>query len=199
MKFTNIEIRVVNIHRIQTLLKDGRPMSFEFLVLKFETTKVYHVKHLVSLQKFACNWRGFVSNDKAVFYWRDTRYREKNWRDFRKYNRAWNLSQNYCFAPYDIASWLIQSISANLPLYQFIGAMRDSIPIYGSSMTLKTADDYAKEALDLKKRLQQTHPPLDYEITPAHKACRKAVGVLCLMSDPVNNFSYNQNLHLENY
>ena len=67
-------------------------------------------------------------------------------------------------------------------------------------MTLKTADDYAKEALDLKKRgwaAYKLHPPLDYQITiEAHKACREAVGnTFRLMSDPVNNFSYNQNLH----
>jgi L-alanine-DL-glutamate epimerase-like enolase superfamily enzyme len=202
MKFTNIEIRACK-HTPNTdlTLKDGRPMSFEFLVLKFETDEG------LSCETFGFAGRsslaiGEVSSQmiKPFFIGRDTRYREKNWHDFRKYNRAWNLSQNYCFAPYDIASWLVQSISANLPLYQFIGAMRDSIPIYGSSMTLKTADDYAKEALDLKKRgwaAYKLHPPLDYEITiEAHKACREAVGSnFRLMSDPVNNFSYNQNLH----
>ena len=38
MKFTNIEIRACK-HTPDTdlTLKDGRPMSFEFLVLKFET------------------------------------------------------------------------------------------------------------------------------------------------------------------
>ena len=38
MKFTNIEIRACK-HTPNTdlTLKDGRPMSFEFLVLKFET------------------------------------------------------------------------------------------------------------------------------------------------------------------
>ena len=76
MKFTNIEIRACK-HEPDTdlTLKDGRPMSFEFLVLKFETDEG------ISCDTFGFAGRsslaiGEVSSQmiKPFFIGRDTRF-----------------------------------------------------------------------------------------------------------------------------
>ena len=58
--------------------------------------------------------------------------------------------------------------------------IRDSVPIYGSSLVLDTPEAYAKEALEYKGRgfnAYKLHPPGDYDFDlEAHKAVRKAVG-----------------------
>ena len=202
MKFNDIEIRACK-HKPETdfTLKDGHPINFEFLVLKFFTDEGACVETFGFAGRSSLAI-GEVSAQmiKPFFVGRDPAYRERNWQDYRRYNRAWNLNQNYCYAPYDIASWIVQAKVPDLPLYKFIGAMRDEVPIYGSSMTLKKAEDYAEEAIELKKRgwaAYKLHPPADFDITiAAHKACREAVGPdFRLMSDPVNNFNYQQNLY----
>ena len=202
MKFNDIEIRACK-HKPETdfTLKDGHPINFEFLVLKFFTDEGACVETFGFAGRSSLAI-GEVSAQmiKPFFVGRDPAYRERNWQDYRRYNRAWNLNQNYCYAAYDIASWIVQAKVADLPLYKFIGAMRDEVPIYGSSMTLKKAEDYAEEAIELKKRgwaAYKLHPPADFDITiAAHKACREAVGPdFRLMSDPVNNFNYQQNLY----
>ena len=50
--------------------------------------------------------------------------------------------------------------------YKYLGAYRDSVPIYGSSLVLNSPDDYAKEAIKYKNRgfnAYKLHPPGDYD------------------------------------
>lgn len=201
MIISDIEIRACK-HTPQTThaLKDGKPLSFEFLVLKLKT------ECGMSIDTFGFGGRaakamGQVSADvvRPFFIGRDTSYREKNWHEFRRYNRAWNFVQSYILAPFDIACWLAEATAANLPLYKFIGAYRDSLPIYGSSLTLNSPEEYAAEALSLKNKgwaAYKLHPPADYDIcVAAHRACREAVGPdFRLMSDPVGSLNFQQNL-----
>ena len=47
-------------------------------------------------------------------------------------------------------------------LYKYLGAYRDQVPIYGSSLVYKTPDDYAKEAKEYKDKgfnAYKIHPP----------------------------------------
>ena len=53
---------------------------------------------------------------------------------------------------FDINCWLLSSLQANQPLYKYLGAYSDKVPIYGSSLVLDSPDAYAKEALEYKKR-----------------------------------------------
>jgi L-alanine-DL-glutamate epimerase-like enolase superfamily enzyme len=90
-------------------------------------------------------------------------------------------------------------MKAEQPLYKYLGAYRDSVPIYGSSLVLNSPDAYAKEALEYKKRgfnAYKLHPPGDYDFDlEAHKAVRKAVGDdFKLMSDPVAPYTFEQAL-----
>ena len=47
---------------------------------------------------------------------------------------------------------LLSSMQAEQPLYKYLGAYRDKVPIYGSSLVLETPEAYAKEALEYKER-----------------------------------------------
>ncbi len=202
MIFTDVEIRACkHVPASNVTLKDGRPMDFEFLVLKFKTDEGLEIDTFGFAGRSALAM-GEVSAQmiKPFFIGRDPAYRERHCHDFRRLNRAWNFAPGYTYAPYDIACWLAMSHRADLPLYKYIGAMKDAVPIYGSSMTLKSPEAYAKEALELKNRgwaAYKLHPPADFDMTiAAHIACREAVGPdFRLMSDPVNNFNYQQNLH----
>ncbi len=201
MKFTNIEIRACQHHPDSPhKLKDGSPVSFEFLAMKFETDIGLTIDTFGFAGRSALAM-GEVSAQmvRPFFIGRDPAYRERNAFDFRRLNRAWNFAPGYVYAPYDIASWLAQAEAAEMPLYKFLGAMHDAVPIYGSSMTLETPDAYAAEAVALRDRAwaaYKLHPPADWEITvAAHRAVREAVGPdFRLMSDPVGNFNFQRNL-----
>lgn len=201
MKITDIEIRACR-HKPESTyaLKDGKPLQFEFLVLKVKTDAGIEVDTF-GFGGRAALAMGQVSEDvvKPFFLGRDTAFRERNWHEFRKYNRAWNFAQSYVLAPFDIACWIAEAKAANLPLYKFIGGYRDSVPIYGSSLTMNTAEEYAEEALRVKGMgwaAYKLHPPADHDVSvAAHIACREAVGPdFRLMSDPVGSMNFQQNL-----
>ena len=202
MKFTNIEIRACRHEPDQAYsLKDGKPIDFEFLAMKFDTDAGISVETFGFAGRSALAM-GAVSAEllRPFFIGRDPDYREKHWHDYRRFNRAWNFTPAYAYAPYDIACHLAQAQAAELPLYKHLGAVRDAVPIYGSSLTLPTAQAYADEAKALQARgwaAYKLHPPADIDIAfEAHRLCREAVGPeFRLMSDPVNNFNFQQNLH----
>lgn len=202
MKFTDIEIRACkHVPETHYSLKDGKPIDFEFLVLRFQTDVG------VEIETFGFAGRSAMAIGemsaqllRPFFLGRDPNYREGHFHDYRRFNRAWNFTPGYAYAPYDIACYLAQSIQADLPLYKYLGAVRDSVPIYGSSLTLSSAEEYAEEAKELQRRgwaAYKLHPPADITIAwEAHRLCREAVGPdFKLMSDPVNNFNFQQNLH----
>ena len=90
-------------------------------------------------------------------------------------------------------------MQAGQPLYKYLGAYRDKVPIYGSSLVLDSPEAYAKEALEYKKRgfnAYKLHPPGKYDFDlEAHKMAREAVGDnFKLMSDPVAPYTFEQAL-----
>lgn len=122
---------------------------------------------------------------------RDVHEREALWHDFRQRNRMWGHFPIYIWGPIDTCLWLLAADAAGLPLYRYIGAARETLPVYLSSMFLDTADDYIAEAVaarDAGFAAYKLHPPgksvgADLDI---HAAVRSAVGDdFTLMSDPV--------------
>jgi L-alanine-DL-glutamate epimerase-like enolase superfamily enzyme len=200
MEITDIKIRSCR-HAVEDEtynLKDGSGINFEFLVMTFETNEG------ISVDTFGFCGRdsegiGAIAENviKPFFIGRDPLYREKHWHEFRKYDRAWHLTPIYSYAPFDIACALIASVKAGLPLYKYLGAYRDQVPLYGSSLTLDTPEAYAEEAKAVKDKgwaAYKLHPPADYELgLAAHRLCREAVGPnFKLMSDPVGSYTSDQ-------
>ncbi|MEC9329446.1 MAG: enolase C-terminal domain-like protein [Pseudomonadota bacterium] len=126
---------------------------------------------------------------------RDCRDREGIWQAFRTEDRWWNLLPIYSYGPFDIALWLLAAQAADQPLYKFIGACRDTVPTYCSSLVLPTPQAYAAEAVAVKGegyKAYKVHPRgQDFgEDLAIHRSVRDAVGPdFTLMSDPVGCFN----------
>ena len=126
---------------------------------------------------------------------RDYRDREAIWQAFRTEDRWWNLLPIYSYGPFDIALWLLAAQDAGQPLYKFIGACRETVPTYCSSLVLPTVQAYADEAVSVKDqgfKAYKVHPrgqDLTEDIA-IHRGVRTAVGPdFTLMSDPVGCFN----------
>jgi L-alanine-DL-glutamate epimerase-like enolase superfamily enzyme len=119
------------------------------------------------------------------------------------YHELWTIDRHITFfpvylpGPVDVAMWDIAAQAAGLPLYQFIGECRTSLPTYASSLFMPNTEDYLKEMRAYKKRgfpAYKVHPPgpwrKDIEI---HRAVRTAAGEdYVLMSDPVGDYSLGE-------
>ena len=108
----------------------------------------------------------FTPKKESPFLNKDPLYREKHWHDYRMADRWWNHAPIYSYGPFDINCWLLSSMKAEQPLYKYLGAYRDTVPIYVSSLVLSTPEAYAKEAVEYKKRgfnAYKLHPPGNFE------------------------------------
>lgn len=117
--------------------------------------------------------------------------REALWHDFRMRSRMWGQFPIYIWGPVDCCLWLLAAEAADLPLYRYIGAARNAVPVYASSAFHKAGADYVAEAQKVQEAgfaAYKLRPPgrstgEDLEI---HAAVRYAVGSkYTLMSDPV--------------
>jgi L-alanine-DL-glutamate epimerase-like enolase superfamily enzyme len=205
MKISNIDIRLCrhsNSLMKDSEMRDGKKSELEFLVITFDTDEGLSASTFGFAGRGAA-MAGEIANTifKPFFLGRDPLYREKNWHEYRMADRWWNHAPIYGYGAFDINCWLLSSLQAGQPLYKYLGAYRDSVPIYGSSMILESPEAYAKEALEYKQKgfnAYKLHPvgKGDYDLdVECHRAVRKAVGEnFKLMSDPVASFNFEQAL-----
>lgn len=103
-------------------------------------------------------------------------------------------SSSYLPGPIDVALWDICAKEASLPLYKYIGAYRNSLPVYASGNFHATVQEYVDEALYYKSLGvpgYKAHPggPVSFDME-IHQAVRDAVGPeYILMSDPVAEYT----------
>ncbi len=112
----------------------------------------------------------------------------------------WNVDRHEAFfpvflpGPVDVALWDICAKAAGLPLYKYIGAYRNSLPVYASGNFHGTVQEYVDEAVYYKNKGipgYKAHPggPLEFDME-VHQAVRDAVGPdYILMSDPVGEYT----------
>jgi len=132
---------------------------------------------------------------KPFMIGRDPMAREKNFQDFQFFDRRWNVLPIWVWGPFDVACWDIAGQAAGLPIYQLLGAARERVPVYASSMFLETDQDYLDEALEVQRRGYRgykLHPPGPADRDMAlYTAVRELVGPdYALMTDPVATHSY---------
>jgi L-alanine-DL-glutamate epimerase-like enolase superfamily enzyme len=128
--------------------------------------------------------------------------REEAWQDWRHDDRWWHHLPIYAYGPVDCCLWLLAAEAAEMPLWQFLGGGRRTIPVYASSLVLADAEAYAAEATAVKEAGfagYKIHPPglsLAADIV-IHEAVRSAVGpAFPLMSDPVQPYTAAEALRL---
>lgn len=205
MRISGIEIRMCALREppmADSEMRDGRRSNLEFLVISMETDSG------VSASTFGFAGRGArmageiaAATLKPFFLGRDPLHREQHWHEYRMADRWWNHVPMYSYGPFDILCWVLGAKAAGQPLFRYIGAVRDRVPVYGSSLLLQTAEDYARQARSIKEKgwkAYKIHPPgnpaVDDEI---HRACRAAVGDdFMLMSDPVAAYTFEQALRV---
>lgn len=128
---------------------------------------------------------------KPYFQGRDPHDREALWHEFRVQDRFWSHLPIYIYGPIDACLWLLAAQAAEVPLYKYIGAYRDQVPVYLSSMFHSEGAPYVEEALAAKEQgfaAYKLHPPGNSiaEDLDIHAQVRAAVGDdFPLMSDPV--------------
>ena len=140
-----------------------------------------------------------MSQVKPFFLGRSPHDAAKNMKDFELFDRRWNHVPIYSYAPFDNACWDIVGKMAHQPVYKLLGAAREKVPLYVSSMFLPGPDEYVAQALEVKAKGikgYKLHPPgqLDLDIA-CYRAVREAVGDdFTLMADPVISYTYEQAL-----
>jgi L-alanine-DL-glutamate epimerase-like enolase superfamily enzyme len=206
MKISDIEIRACRANRpdfAATELRDSYSAEFEFLVITLKTDAGVSGTSF----GFAAERGGLMAAHvaaaclKPFFLGRDPEFRERNWSDFRKYDRSLRLTPMYAFGPFDIACWVIAAEAAGQPLYRYLGAYRDRVPVYASSLRHTTVEAYVAEAVATKARgfpAYKVHPPGEFDFDlEAQRAIRAAVGDRYpLMSDPGPVYSFEQAMRM---
>ncbi|MPY87297.1 MAG: mandelate racemase [Luteitalea sp.] len=127
--------------------------------------------------------------------------REYLWQKVRSMDRWWGFLPIYAAGPLDVALWDLGAKAANLPLYRFLGAYRDRLPAYASSLILESPEAFADQALGFQSEgytAYKLHPWGDPQRdVEACRAVRRAVGDgMVLMSDPVGAYTPQQALRV---
>jgi L-alanine-DL-glutamate epimerase-like enolase superfamily enzyme len=179
--------------------RTGRsPMNWDVVVLRL-TTDTGITGHATALAaRSSIVTQAYLHETIApVVMGRSPVEREAIWHELWTIDRHLTFFPVYLPGPVDVALWDIAAQDAGLPLYQFIGACRTSLPTYASSLFMPRVEDYVKELRAYRKRgfpAYKAHPPgpwrMDMEI---HRALRQAAGSdYVLMTDPVADYSLEE-------
>ncbi|MGH6862582.1 MAG: enolase C-terminal domain-like protein [Phyllobacterium sp.] len=202
MKISSIDVRCCQRKPgdfANSAFRTGDFANFEFLVITMKTDNGLEATTFGFAGRSAAGAGKLIADTlRPFFLGRDPLDREKAWHDFRVADRWWGHLPIYAYGPFDTCLWLLSATAAGQPLYKYLGAYRDSVPVYGSSMILPSPQHYADEALRAKTeglRAYKLHTPGHdiEEDLEAHRLVRQAVGPdFKLMSDPVSMYNLEQ-------
>jgi L-alanine-DL-glutamate epimerase-like enolase superfamily enzyme len=120
--------------------------------------------------------------------------REAIWHELWSIDRYLTFFPIHVPGPVDVALWDLAAQAAGLPLYQFIGECRTSLPVYASSLFLPSLEAYVEQMHAYAARgfpAYKAHPPGPWQTDmKLHRALREAAGPdYVLMTDPVADYS----------
>lgn len=136
--------------------------------------------------------RGVIDVLKPLVMGKNPLARDRIYDDFRNRSRTVMMRS---IGAMDVALWDIGGKAANMPIHRMIGSNRDKVPVYASSSTLHSVEDYVEQALKVKSegyRAYKMHPPHDKNVhVKMLREVRKAVGDdYPLMYDPAMIYSF---------
>jgi L-alanine-DL-glutamate epimerase-like enolase superfamily enzyme len=179
--------------------RTGRsPMNWDVVVLRLATDEglTGHATALAARSSIVTQ-AYLHENIAPVVLGRSPVEREAIWQELWTIDRHLAFFPVYLPGPVDVALWDLAAQAAGLPLYQFIGEYRTSLPVYASSLFLPEVEDYVTEMSSYAARgfkAYKAHPPGPWRKDMAvHRALREAAGPdYVLMSDPVADYSLEE-------
>ncbi len=200
MKITKFESWWVQ--RDQCLFDEKRQgkssMPWDVVVIKITTDQgITGVATTLAARSGAVTEAYLQDNVAPILLGRDPYDREAIWHELWNIDRHLAFFPVYLTGPVDVALWDIAAKAAGLPLYKYLGAYRNRLPVYASGLFHQITAEYVTEALYYQSKgikAYKAHPPgpvaLDLEI---HQALRDAVGPdYLLLSDPVAEYSLDE-------
>ncbi|AZO94250.1 enolase C-terminal domain-like protein [Halocella sp. SP3-1] len=176
----------------------GSKMPWDVVVIKISTdTGIEGITTALAARSGTVTEGYLQDNIGPILIGRDPYDREAIWQEL------WNLDRHLCFfpvylpGPVDVALWDIASKAAGLPLYKYLGAYRNKLPVYASGLFHETVEEYVEEVLYYQSKgikAYKAHPsgPVQRDLE-IHQAIRDAVGDdYILMSDPVAEYSLDE-------
>lgn len=126
---------------------------------------------------------------------READERERIWLEIMHRDRHLAFQPLIVLGPVDTALWDLAAKRAGLPLYRYIGACRESLPVYYSCQFMDRLEDYAadiKRAIALGFTAYKVHAKDDFAILGA---LREIAGPdFVLMHDPADDWTYERAL-----
>ena len=179
--------------------RTGRsPMNWDVVVLRLTTDDGRRGHATALAARSSLVTQNYLHETIApVVLGRRVSEREAIWHELWTIDRHLTFFPVYLPGPVDVALWDLAAQAAGLPLYQFLGECRTSLPVYASSLFMASVDTYANEMRSYIARgipAYKAHPPgpwrRDMEV---HRALREAAGAdYVLMSDPVAEYSLEE-------
>lgn len=164
---------------------------------------------------FGANHEVIQSIVRPALIGEDPFYREKIWQHLATWQRLYRTLNDRVLATVDMALWDLAGRYLNQPVYKLLGATRDKVPAYASTMCgddmpggLSSPEDYANFAEQCVKRsytalkMHTWMPPMPGAPNPKRdveccRAVRESVGPdFVLMLDCYHHYSRQEALYL---
>ncbi len=179
--------------------RTGRsPMNWDVVVIRLDTDTGLQGHATALAARSSTITQAYIHEVIApVVLGRRVTEREAIWHELWTIDRHLTFFPVYLPGPVDVALWDLSAQAAGLPLYQFIGECRSSLPVYASSLFMGSVDAYIDQLRHYRGLgfgAYKAHPPgpwrRDIEI---HRALREAAGNdFVLMTDPVADYSLDE-------
>ena len=198
MKITDVSVQVIDAGKTM-VFADRLIMNLADVVVRVKTDEGLEGVAGASTYLGATGVAAAVAEMKPLLIGEDPLYREKIWQRLNEVSIL--MVPAHSIAVLDCALWDLAGRAAGLPVYKLLGAQRDRVTAYASSLTYSTLADFQREIdgyLRSGFRAVKLHvwgdPDRDIELCTA---IRKQVGpAVPLMVDAVGSYSLNDALRV---
>ena len=198
MKIADVSVQVIDAGKTM-IFADRLIMNLANVVVRVKTDEGLEGVAGASTYLGATGVAAAVAEMKPLLIGEDPLYREKIWQRLNEVSIL--MVPPHSIAVLDCALWDLAGRAAGLPVYKLLGAQRDRVTAYASSLTYSTLADFQREIdayLQSGFRAVKLHvwgdPDRDIELCTA---IRKQVGAgIPLMVDAVGSYSLNDALRV---